>query len=209
MEKEKEKENDIKNYALIKLPVKVENLSKASALLGDEKDLYEKIKSGQDLDFNFFYNKLPLENCFSNDILLQRKTYRNKKDKNKKKYKYFIMGKITNIMQAFALENFIYVNEEKNNLEDLGKYLITKEEYEKEEIKLNEEAKTVSNLVKKKNNEMNNISDNNSNNNDNVENYFKFIQPNNFANFKNSSQNIPKILKNKFNIDELYEINDK
>ena len=204
-----EKEKEIKNYALIKLPVKVQNLSKASALLGNEKDLYEKIKSGQDLDFNFFYNKLPLENCFSNDILLKRKTYRNKKDKNKKKYKYFIMGKITNIMQAFALENFIYVNEEKSSLEDLGKYLITKEEYEKEEIKLHEEAKAVSNIVKKKNKEMNNNIENNINNNENIENYFKFIQPNNFANFKNSSQNIPKILKNKFNIDELNEINDE
>ena len=204
-----EKEKEIKNYALIKLPVKVQNLSKASALLGNEKDLYEKIKSGQDLDFNYFYNKLPLENCFSNDILLKRKTYRNKKDKNKKKYKYFIMGKITNIMQAFALENFIYVNEEKSSLEDLGKYLITKEEYEKEEIKLHEEAKAVSNIVKKKNKEMNNNIENNINNNENIENYFKFIQPNNFANFKNSSQNIPKILKNKFNIDELNEINDE
>ena len=204
-----EKEKEIKNYALIKLPVKVQNLSKASALLGNEKDLYEKIKSGQDLDFNFFYNKLPLENCFSNDILLKRKTYRNKKDKNKKKYKYFIMGKITNIMQAFALENFIYVNEEKSSLEDLGKYLITKEEYEKEEIKLHEEAKAVSNIVQKKNKEMNNNIENNINNNENIENYFKFIQPNNFANFKNSSQNIPKILKNKFNIDELNEINDE
>ena len=204
-----EKEKEIKNYALIKLPVKVQNLSKASALLGNEKDLYEKIKSGQDLDFNFFYNKLPLENCFSNDILLKRKTYRNKKDKNKKKYKYFIMGKITNIMQAFALENFIYVNEEKSSLEDLGKYLITKEEYEKEEIKLHEEAKAVSNIVKKKNKEMNNNIENNINNNENIENYFKFIQPNNFANFKNSSQSVPKILKNRFNIDELNEINDE
>ena len=110
MEKE---EKEIKNYVLIKLPVKVENISKASSLLGNSKELYNKIKSGKDLSFNYFYNELPLENCFSNDILLKRKTYRNKKDKNKKKYKYFIMGKITNIMQAFALENFIYVNEEK------------------------------------------------------------------------------------------------
>ena len=197
-------EKEIKNYALIKLPVKVENLSKASALFGNEKELYDKIKSGQDLDFNFFYSKLPLENCFSNDILLKRKTYRNKKDKTKIKYKYFIMGKITNMIQAFALENFIYINEEKTNLEDLGNYLITKEEYEKEEIKPNEEAKTVSNLVKKKNKEINN----NNNDNENIENYFKFIQPNNFANPKNSSQNIPKMLKNKFKIDELNEINE-
>ena len=77
-------EKEIKSYALIKIPVKVENLSKASDLLGDKKDLYNKIKSGQDIDFDFFYNKLPLENCFSNDILLKRKTYRNKKDKTKK-----------------------------------------------------------------------------------------------------------------------------
>ena len=196
-------EKEIKSYALIKIPVKVENLSKASDLLGDKKDLYNKIKSGQDIDFDFFYNKLPLENCFSNDILLKRKTYRNKKDKTKKKYKYFIMGKITNIMQAFALENFIYINEEKTSLNDIGKYLIKKEEYDKEEIKPNEEGKVISNLIKKKYKEINSINENEQE--ENVENFFKYIQPINFANFKNSSQIIPKILKNKFNSEEFNE----
>ena len=196
-------EKEIKSYALIKIPVKVENLSKASDLLGDKKDLYNKIKSGQDIDFDFFYNKLPLENCFSNDILLKRKTYRNKKDKTKKKYKYFIMGKITNIMQAFALENFIYINEEKTSLNDIGKYLIKKEEYDKEEIKPNEEGKVISNLIKKKYNEINSINENEQE--ENVENFFNYIQPINFANFKNSSQNVPKILKNKFNSEEFNE----
>ncbi len=196
-------EKEIKSYALIKIPVKVENLSKASDLLGDKKDLYNKIKSGQDIDFDFFYNKLPLENCFSNDILLKRKTYRNKKDKTKKKYKYFIMGKITNIMQAFALENFIYINEEKTSLNDIGKYLIKKEEYDKEEIKPNEEGKVISNLIKKKYNEINSINENEQE--ENVENFFKYIQPINFANFKNSSQIVPKILKNKFNSEEFNE----
>ena len=196
-------EKEIKSYALIKIPVKVENLSKASDLLGDKKDLYNKIKSGQDIDFDFFYNKLPLENCFSNDILLKRKTYRNKKDKTKKKYKYFIMGKITNIMQAFALENFIYINEEKTSLNDIGKYLIKKEEYDKEEIKPNEEGKVISNLIKKKYNEINSINENEQE--ENVENFFKYIQPINFANFKISSQIVPKILKNKFNSEEFNE----
>ena len=197
MEKEK---NDIKNYVLIKLPVKVENMSKASSLLGTPKEIYDKIKSGQDLSFDFFYNKLPLENCFSNDILLKRKTYRNKKDKNKKKYKYFIMGKITNMMQAFALENFIYINEEKTSMDDLGKYLIEKEEYEKEEINNNEEGKVVSNLIKKKYKEINNISEG-----ENIEKYFKYFQPKNFANIKNSSQNVPKLIKNKFSIEQFKE----
>ena len=196
-------EKEIKSYALIKIPVKVENLSKASDLLGDKKDLYNKIKSGQDIDFDFFYNKLPLENCFSNDILLKRKTYRNKKDKTKKKYKYFIMGKITNIMQAFALENFIYINEEKTSLNDIGKYLIKKEEYDKEEIKPNEEGKVISNLIKKKYKEINSINENEQE--ENAENFFKYIQPINFANFKNSSQIVPKILKNKFNSEEFNE----
>ncbi len=193
-------EKEIKSYALIKIPVKVENLSKASDLLGDKKDLYNKIKSGQDIDFDFFYNKLPLENCFSNDILLKRKTYRNKKDKNKKKYKYFIMGKITNMMQAFALENFIYINEEKTSMDDLGKYLIKKEEYEKEEIIDNDEGKVVSNLIKKKYKEINNISEG-----ENIEKYFKYFQPKNFANIKNSSQNVPKLIKNKFSIEQFKE----
>ena len=196
-------EKEIKSYALIKIPVKVENLSKASDLLGDKKDLYNKIKSGQDIDFDFFYNKLPLENCFSNDIILKRKTYRNKKDKTKKKYKYFIMGKITNIMQAFALENFIYINEEKTSLNDIGKYLIKKEEYDKEEIKPNEEGKVISNLIKKRYKEINSINENEQE--ENVENFFKYIQPINFANFKNSSQIVPKILKNKFNSEEFNE----
>ena len=197
-------EKDIKNYVLIKLPVKVENLNKASDLLGDKKELYNKIKLGQDIDFDFFYNKLPLENCFSNDILLKRKTYRNKKDKTKKKYKYFIMGKITNIMQAFALENFIYINEEKTSLDDLGNYLIKKEEYDDEEIKPGEEGKVLTNLIKKKYKEINNINEEN-NQEENVENFFKYIQPINFANFKNSSQNIPKLLKSEFKKEQFNE----
>ena len=197
MEKETE---GIKNYVLIKLPVKVENTEKASSLLGTEKEIYNKISSGKDLDFDFFYNKLSLENCFSNDILLKRKTYRNKKDKNKKKYKYFIMGKITNIMQAFSLENFIYINEEKTCLNDLEKYIIKKEEYEKEEIGSNENAKTVLNLIKKK------YKDNNGNyEEENIANFFKYFQPTNFANLKNSSQNVPKLIKNKFKIEQFNE----
>ena len=197
MEKETE---GIKNYVLIKLPVKVENTEKASSLLGTEKEIYNKISSGKDLDFDFFYNKLSLENCFSNDILLKRKTYRNKKDKNKKKYKYFIMGKITNIMQAFSLENYIYINEEKTCLNDLEKYIIKKEEYEKEEIGSNENAKTVQNLIKKK------YKDNNGNyEEENISNFFKYFQPTNFANLKNSSQNVPKLIKNKFKIEQFNE----
>jgi hypothetical protein len=197
MEKETE---GIKNYVLIKLPVKVENTEKASSLLGTEKEIYNKISSGKDLDFDFFYNKLSLENCFSNDILLKRKTYRNKKDKNKKKYKYFIMGKITNIMQAFSLENYIYINEEKTCLNDLEKYIIKKEEYEKEEIGSNENAKIVRNLIKKK------YKDNNGNyEEENISNFFKYFQPTNFANLKNSSQNVPKLIKNKFKIEQFNE----
>ena len=197
MDKETE---GIKNYVLIKLPVKVENTEKASSLLGTEKEIYNKISSGKDLDFDFFYNKLSLENCFSNDILLKRKTYRNKKDKNKKKYKYFIMGKITNIMQAFSLENYIYINEEKTCLNDLEKYIIKKEEYEKEEIGSNENAKIVQNLIKKK------YKDNNGNyEEENISNFFKYFQPTNFANLKNSSQNVPKLIKNKFKIEQFNE----
>jgi hypothetical protein len=197
MEKETE---GIKNYVLIKLPVKVENTEKASSLLGTERDIYNKISSGKDLDFDFFYNKLSLENCFSNDILLKRKTYRNKKDKNKKKYKYFIMGKITNIMQAFSLENYIYINEEKTCLNDLEKYIIKKEEYEKEEIGSNENVKIVQNLIKKK------YKDNNGNyEEENISNFFKYFQPTNFANLKNSSQNVPKLIKNKFKIEQFNE----
>ena len=78
-------ENSDKNYIIIKLPLKVENTSKALSLLGTSKEIYEKVNSDKDLDFDFFYNKLTLENYFSNDILIKRKTYRHKKEKNKNK----------------------------------------------------------------------------------------------------------------------------
>ena len=199
-----------KSYAIIKLPVKVENLEKASNLLGNKKEIYSKIKNGHDIDFNFFYNKLTLENCFSNDLLIQRKTYRNKKDKNKKKYKYKILGKITNNMQSFSLENFIYINEEKTCLDDLQNYIISKEAYEEEikdknkdnkELGFNEENQILSNLIKKKHKEIINKNEKE----EKLEDFFSFIQPVNFANFKNSSQNVPKLIKDKIDIDKLNE----
>ena len=207
---EKKEKSPSKSYAIIKLPVKVENLEKASNLLGNKKEIYSKIKNGQDIDFNFFYNKLTLENCFSNDLLIQRKTYRNKKDKNKKKYKYKILGKVTNNMQSFSLENFIYINEEKTCLDDLQNYIISKETYEEEikdknkdnkELGFNEENQILSNLIKKKHKEINN----NNEKEEKLEDFFSFIQPVNFANFKNSSQNVPKLIKDKIDIDKLNE----
>ena len=202
-EKQIKKNND---FIVIKLPIKIENIKKANELLGNKKELYTKIKNGEDLNFDFFYNKLTLENCFSNDILLQRKTLRNKKDKNKKKYKYSILGKITNIIQAFSLEDFIYINEEKTCLDDLQKYIVPKEMYEEEikdkkkEIGLNEESQIVSNLIKKKYKEYN--LNNGNNDEEKLENYFSFIQPSSFANYKNSSQNIPKLIKDKIEIEQ-------
>ena len=197
-----------KSYAIIKLPVKIENLEKASNILGNKKEIYSKIKNGEDIDFNFFYNKLTLENCFSNDLLIQRKTYRNKKDKNKKKYKYKILGKITNNIQSFSLENFIYINEEKTCLDDLQNYIINKETYEDEikdknkdnkELSFNEENQILSNLIKKKHKEINNKNEKE----EKLEDFFSFIQPVSFANFKNSSQNVPKLIKDKIEIDKL------
>jgi hypothetical protein len=126
-------ENSDKNYIIIKLPLKVENTSKALSLLGTSKEIYEKVNSDKDLDFDFFYNKLTLENYFSNDLLLQRKAYRNKKD-HRIKYKYSVLGKIKNKMESSSLEDFIFINEKKTNLEDLQNYIIPKNEYE-EEIK--------------------------------------------------------------------------
>ena len=209
-EKEKnEKKLEQKNYVIIKLPAKIENIEKASNILGNKKDIYSKIKNGQDIEFDYFYNKLPLENCFSNDILIQRKTYRNKKDKNKKKYKYKILGKITNNMQAFSLENFIYINEEKTCLDDLQKYIIPKETYEEEmknknkDMGVNEENQIISNLIKRRHKEIN--ENKSKNENEKLENFFSLFQPLNFANFKNSSQNVPKLIKDKIDIDKLNE----
>ena len=202
-----------KSYAIIKLPVKVENIEKASNMLGNKKEIYSKIKNGQDIDFNFFYNNLTLENCFSNDLLIQRKTYRNKKDKKKIKYKYNILGKITNNMQAYSLENFIFINEEKTCLDDLKNYIISKESYENEikdknkdnkELGFNEENKILSNLIKKKHKEIINKNEKE----EKMEDFFSFIQPVNFANFKNSSQNVPKSIKNKINFDKLNEFDE-
>ncbi len=206
----KDNKLEYKNYAIIKLPAKIENIEKASNMLGNKKEIYSKIKNGQDLEFDFFYSKLLLENCFSNDLLLQRKTYRNKKDKNKKIYKHKILGKINNNMQAFSLENFIYINEEKTKIDDLQKYIITKDTYEteikdkKKEIGLSEESHIISNLIKRKNEEINKDKDNK--NEEKLEDFFSFIQPVNFANYKNSSQNIPKLMKDKIEIDKLKNI---
>ena len=60
----------------------------------------------------------------------------------------------------------------------------------------------VSNLIKKRYKEINNNSDNEL---ENIDNYFKYFQPIKLANFKNSSQNVPKLIKNKFNIEQLKE----
>ena len=197
-----EKKNQ-KDFAIIKLPMKVENLEKANKLLGNKKELYSKLKGSNDLSFDYFYNKLTLENYFSNDLLLRRKAYRNKKD-HRIKYKYSILGKIKNKMESSSLEDFIFINEQKTNLEDLQNYIIPKAEYEDEikdknkEIGLNEESQIISNLIKRKHKDLNN-----NETIENRENFFSFIQPVCFANYKNSSQNIPKLLKDKIIINQI------
>ena len=196
---------DKKNYAIIKLPMKIENMEKANKLLGNKKELYSKLNGSNDLYFDFFYNKLTLENYFSNDLLLQRKAYRNKKD-HRIKYKYSVLGKIKNKMESSSLEDFIFINEQKTNLEDLQNYIIPKNEYEEEikdknkdkEIGLNEESHIISNLIKRKHKKLNNNEEK-----ENFENYFSFIQPVCFANYKNSSQNIPKLMKDKIIMNQL------
>ena len=117
-------------------------------------------------------------------------------------------------MQSFSLENFIYITEKKTNLDDLQKYIISKEEYEEEikdkdkdkEMSLTEESQITSNLIKKKHIEINKNSDNNEKE-EKLEDYFSFFQPSNFANFKNSSQNVPKLIKEKLDLDNLNEFN--
>ena len=196
---------DKKNYAIIKLPMKIENMEKANKLLGNKKELYSKLNGSNDLYFDFFYNKLTLENYFSNDLLLQRKAYRNKKD-HRIKYKYSVLGKIKNKMESSSLEDFIFINEQKTNLEDLQNYIIPKNEYEEEikdknkdkEIGLNEESHIISNLIKRKHKKLNNNEEK-----DNFENFFSFIQPVCFANYKNSSQNIPKLMKDKIIMNQI------
>ena len=192
-----------KDFAIIKLPMKVENLEKANKLLGNKKELYSKLKGSNDLSFDYFYNKLTLENYFSNDLLLRRKAYRNKKD-HRIKYKYSILGKIKNKMESSSLEDFIFINEQKTNLEDLQNYIIPKAEYEDEikdknkEIGLNEESQIISNIIKRKHKDLNN-----NETIENKKNFFSFIQPVCFANYKNSSQNIPKLLKDKIIINQI------
>ena len=196
---------DKKNYAIIKLPMKIENMEKANKLLGNKKELYSKLNGSNDLYFDFFYNKLTLENYFSNDLLLQRKAYRNKKD-HRIKYKYSVLGKIKNKMESSSLEDFIFINEQKTNLEDLQNYIIPKNEYEEEikdknkdkEIGLNEESHIISNLIKRKHKKLNNNEEK-----ENFENFFSFIQPVCFANYKNSSQNIPKLMKDKIIMNQI------
>lgn len=197
---------NIKNYVFIKLPVKIENKEKASNMLGDTNFLYKVVKNGENLDFNFFYNKLILENCFSNDLLIQKKTLRNKKDKAKTKTVYKVLGKITNNIQSFSLEDFIYVNEEKTSIDDLKNYLIPKEMYD-EEIKdkqldnMNkvEEYHIIEKLVTKKKNEL----EGNNQKSIDIENYFSYIQPEKFSSLRMSSQKVPTTMNEKIKFEEL------
>ena len=57
------------------------------------------------------------------------------------------------------------------------------------------------NLIKKKHKEIINKNEKE----EKLEDFFSFIQPVNFANFKNSSQNVPKLIKDKIDIDKLNE----
>ena len=203
-------DNYSKNYVLIKVPLKIENKEKASNLLGNTKDLYTKIKNGENLSFNFFYNNLTLENCFSNDILLQRKTLRNKKDKTKFKYQYKVLGKISNNIQSFSMEDFIFVNENKSNIDNLKNYIVSKEEYENEirdkkdkNIPLTEELLIMEKLIKNKKQK---IGDTTEDESENIAKYFPMIQPINFSNLRNSMQKVPGAMKDKIKFDELKEL---
>ena len=203
-------DNNSKNYVLIKLPVKIENKEKASNLLGNSKDLYSKIKNGENISFDFFYNKLVLENCFTNDILLQRKTLRNKKDKTKFKYEYKILGKISNHVQSFSMEDFIFVNEDKCDIDNLKNYIISKEEYEHEikeknekNLSSTEDILVMEKLIKNKNQKIGGV---NEGEGENIAKYFPMFQPINFSHLRNLMQKTPGAMKDKIKFDELKEL---
>jgi hypothetical protein len=77
-----------KNFLLIKFPANIQNPAKAIECLGGKETIVSKVNinfftqnnTDEDLEIkNIFIKSIPLEKCISNDILIKRKRYRNKK----------------------------------------------------------------------------------------------------------------------------------
>lgn len=130
------------SYFLIKVPAKVTNIPKAIELLGGKKEIVTKSNKNENIDLNLFTKKIPLEKCISNDLLLRKKTKRNKKkyisiithfiySPQITKIEYETIGSISNQYDYFALHDFIYYNNPKASvdLNELKKFAIKKEDY--------------------------------------------------------------------------------
>lgn len=71
--------NDYPSYFAIRVPAKVTNIQKAIELLGGKREIMNKNAKNENIELNLFTKKIPLEKCISNDLLLKKKTKRNKK----------------------------------------------------------------------------------------------------------------------------------
>jgi hypothetical protein len=116
-ENSKEKIN-YKKYLLVKLPANVKNPEKAIECLGGKEKILNKHLKDEDIDFNFFNKKIPIEKCASSDFLIKRKRLRNKNNPEEIRYKFELVGKVDSIYDYFALHDFVCQKHEKEKFSE-------------------------------------------------------------------------------------------
>lgn len=128
-----ETNKEYKTILAIKLPANVKNEKKAIEKLGGYKLITSKNIKNENLDLNLFLKNIQLEKTACNDILLKRKTKRNKKDPNKIKIEYSVIGQINEIYECNSMNDFYYSNPYQDlDINDLQKFCINKEDFDKQ-----------------------------------------------------------------------------
>ena len=193
-----------KKIMLIKIPAKIKNKENAIQLLGGKKNILKKFYENENLDLKIMNYNLPLEKCICNDILIKRKTLRNKKDSNLIKYKYEIIGNINFLYDYFVISDFIYLNRANNSsINELKNICIDENDY-LNELNNNKELDK-NNAIEKNQIEKNNIAIHNliekncktniNKNYSDINNILELFQPNQFSSLRYS---YPKNLKKFF-----------
>lgn len=65
----------------------------------------------EDLELDLFNKPIPLEKCFTHDVLIKRKRMRNKNNPEEKKYTYSVVGNIDAVYDYFAMHDFVCLKE--------------------------------------------------------------------------------------------------
>ena len=184
-----------KKIMLIKIPAKIKNRDNAIQLLGGKKNILKKFYENENLDLKIMNYNLPLEKCICNDILIKRKTLRNKKDSNLIKYKYEIIGNINFLYDYFIISDFIYLNRANNSsINELKNICIDENDY-LNELNNNKELDK-NNAIEKNQIEKNNIAIHNliekncktniNKNYSDINNILELFQPNQFSSLRYS-----------------------